>query len=339
MASGTDWTHSAESLNAHSPRALTYDLRPLSTGEILDRTFQIYRSRFSLFAGLSAMPAAVGVITQAIRLWYDAHQSVHAHQGADLYRVQIVSGGLTLLAGILSLVLYGIVLAASTWSVSALYLGASASLGEALQRSRVHWFRYVAIVLRQIFSAFWLFLALVCTGLVLQIMGRRSPDTLSTMNAIAGLLYILAFFSMIYCCWAYIRVSLAVPASVVESLRVGAALRRSRKLLADRKVRVFLVLLFLAVLYGVVGAIQTPLAIFALRSRGGQAFLINAITLTLSFITSTLIGPVGAIALCLLYIDERVRREGFDIEWMMSRIAPQAADTLPPSSQENIQPL
>ena len=34
-----------------------YDLRPLTTGEVLDRTFSVYRSRFWLFAGIAAIPA------------------------------------------------------------------------------------------------------------------------------------------------------------------------------------------------------------------------------------------------------------------------------------------
>jgi hypothetical protein len=39
----------------------------------------------------------------------------------------------------------------------------------------------------------------------------------------------------------------------------------------------------------------------------------------MSFLTSSLIGPVGAIALCLFYFDTRVRKEGFDIEALMDR--------------------
>lgn len=40
----------------------------------------------------------------------------------------------------------------------------------------------------------------------------------------------------------------------------------------------------------------------------------------LTFITTSLLGPVGAIALCLFYIDERVRKEGFDVELLMLRV-------------------
>jgi hypothetical protein len=69
--------------------------------------------------------------------------------------------------------------------------------------------------------------------------------------------------------------------------------------------------------------------VIAVRTRGTEAFLTHAITLAIQFLAGTVVGPIGAIALCLFYVDERVRREGFDIEWMMSRIAP-AAEAIPP---------
>ncbi|MGB7191693.1 MAG: hypothetical protein WBD10_16270, partial [Acidobacteriaceae bacterium] len=112
------------------------------------------------------------------------------------------------------------------------------------------------------------------------------------------------------------------PAAVVESLKVRAAMRRSAALLASRKVRVLLLLLLLFALYLVVGTLESPLLILAVRSRGAEAFVTRAIQLAINFVAATLIAPVGAIGACLFYFDERVRREGFDIEWMMGKLAP-----------------
>jgi hypothetical protein len=98
--------------------------------------------------------------------------------------------------------------------------------------------------------------------------------------------------------------------------------RRSAQLLASRKIRIFLLILLLCALYMVVGVIESPMLILAVRSRGAQAFVTQAINLAVSFVAGTLIGPVSAIAICLFYFDERVRREGFDIEWMMRKLGP-----------------
>ena len=45
----------------------------------------------------------------------------------------------------------------------------------------------------------------------------------------------------------------------------------------------------------------------------------------MAFLCSSLIGPVAAIALCLFYVDERVRKEGFDIEFLMNKTSMGAA--------------
>ena len=42
-------------------------LRPLSLGEILDRMFQLYRSRFLMFAGIASFAAGLDLIWKLIQ--------------------------------------------------------------------------------------------------------------------------------------------------------------------------------------------------------------------------------------------------------------------------------
>lgn len=325
----------ADELQASAARLQPhFDLRPLSTGEVLDRTFHLYRSRFALFAGLALLPAGVGVVTSAMRLLYAAHQDTHLHAGAALYRVQVFTGILSLASVLISLVLNGITQAATTWAVSAVYLGESASIKAAYGVGFGNWFRYTLIVLRQVWASLWLPTILIVAAVLVPIMAKRHGGGFVWLTI---LLFSLAFFSTIYGLWAYIRISLSVPAAVVESLGVRAAVRRSAQLLASRKIRIFLLLLLLIALYIVAGVIQSPLLILAVRARGAQAFVTQAISLAVTFVAGTLIGPVSAIAICLFYFDERVRREGFDIEWMMKKLAPGATGSpqLPSRMPEN----
>jgi hypothetical protein len=69
----------------------------------------------------------------------------------------------------------------------------------------------------------------------------------------------------------------------------------------------------------IVGIVLAPLTFIALRAHGAERYIIQMIQLTGSFLSSMLVGPVAAIALCLFYFDERVRHEGFDIEFLMLR--------------------
>ena len=295
-----------------------YDLRPLSTGEVLDRTFQVYRAHFVLFAGLALLPAVVGVVVGAIEAVFKAHQDQHAVVGAGVYQAQGVIALLLIVTWLVSVILYGITQAATTWAVSAVYLGEPASIGAAYRVAFKHWFRYTLIVLRQAWAVIWLPLVFLFAAGFFAAFGVRNHS----LSSVAIVLFVCAGLSLIYGLWAYLRVSLAIPASVVESLRTGASLRRSKQLLASRKIRVFLLFLLLIALYIVVLMIQSPIMIFAERSRGVHMFVSQVLNLGVGFIASTLIGPVGAIGLCLFYFDERVRREGFDIEWMMKKVAP-----------------
>src|SRR5580704_2002490 len=40
------------------------DIRPMSLGEVLDRTFQLYKNHFWLFAGITALPFSLLLIAQ-----------------------------------------------------------------------------------------------------------------------------------------------------------------------------------------------------------------------------------------------------------------------------------
>ncbi|MGH9586335.1 MAG: hypothetical protein ACRD3F_05250, partial [Acidobacteriaceae bacterium] len=257
--------------------------------------------------------------TSALRLALLTHPNAHV-QATSAYNWALVSYGvLSIVAGLLSLVLYGITQAATTWALSAVYLGEVASIKPAYRIAFRHWFRYTLVVLRQIWAGMWLPFSLFMAAMLVPIWTKRHGGGLKWLVAV---LLVLAFLSLIYAIWAYIRLSLAIPAAVVESLSIRAAVRRSAQLLVSRKIRIFLLLLLLFALYMVIGTMESPLLILAIRTRGTEAFVLRAVQLTMNFAAASLIGPVGAIGLCLFYFDERVRREGFDIEWMMRKVAP-----------------
>lgn len=45
----------------------TLDLRPLSIGELLDRTFSLYRRNFALFIGIAAIPQLLVLALQLVQ--------------------------------------------------------------------------------------------------------------------------------------------------------------------------------------------------------------------------------------------------------------------------------
>ncbi len=107
----------------------------------------------------------------------------------------------------------------------------------------------------------------------------------------------------------------------VGSLR--ATIRRSRKLTAGRRGRILAIYLLIFLLtYAVAVLFQVPYFILV----GGRAFsthpghqgtlrvMVSAIG---TFLSTSFVGPLLEIAFTLIYYDERVRKEGFDLQLMM----------------------
>lgn len=313
MASGQSWT-SSETL---AQTATGYDLRPLSTGEVLDRTFQLYRSRFALFAGLAALPAAISFIAGAVqvltlegdRVVNGRHIAVNVHPAATVLT--------SVASALIYLVLYGITQAATTWAVSEIYLGRAAALSSAWSAAMAHWFRYVRVTLRQYWSIFWL--PAIIFGIFAAVLAMIPKVAGAGMFLLIMLLVALGIGAVGYAVYAAIRVSLGVPASVIESLNANPAVRRSMDLLVERKVRIFLLGLLIVSMSFIIGIALSPLQLIGVTAQGTERYVLQMLHLTGAFLSSMVIGPVGAIALCLFYFDERVRHEGFDIEFLMQR--------------------
>jgi hypothetical protein len=286
-----------------------HELRPLTTGEVLDRTFFLYRSNFWLYVGISSIAAGVNVLASICRLVYLQFRGVPATSPQAL----LVGSAFSVVGAILYFAIYSVTHAATVSAVSAIYLGEETSMGRAFDSVKAHWLRYCLIALWQSWSAGWIFVLLIVPVIVVARLGLKN------LNGLAAILVFFAVGSLVYGLIAYIRNSLAVPASVMENLGVRAAMRRSKQLIAARKGRIFLLLLLLFALYCVAGALQFPFAILLLHSRSAEHIVGQFISLIVAFLCSSLIGPVASIALCLFYIDERVRREAFDIEFLMDR--------------------
>lgn len=298
--------------------AEVYALRPLSTGEVLDRAFAIYRAHFWLFAGLASIGGAVSLLLNAIQLLL--HHAVLLQKGLATATLTTQMGsGTTVL---LLLPVEAVVYAASVYALCEVYLGRPTTAKAALQATAGRWLRYVGIALWQGWSAVWVFILLVLPGAILLTLGAAGVGAKA-----AGVLLVLAavFGGGVYGVIAYIRNSLAIPAALMEQTGVRASMRRSKTLAAGTKGRIFVVLLIAAALYLVAGAIQAPMLLFIARSPFQEHVLAQAAILLIGFVSRTLISPVPLIGLTLVYFDQRVRMEAFDVVMLLGSSAPAIA--------------
>jgi hypothetical protein len=316
-----------------------YELRPLTTGEILDRTFHLYRSNFWLFVGLASIAAAVNTATSLGQILYlhlvvartpvALNPAIPGATGTLFATIGVFS--FAIVAIVLYLAVYSVTQAATTSAVTAIYLGDATSMKQAFRNVRDRWFRFILIGLWQIWSSMWLFfvLTIVGGGLAGVITSLSRGNT--SLAAVSGVLFfVLIVGGLAYGMIAYIRNSFAVPAAVMEGLKVRKAMRRSKQLASGTKGRIFLLYLFVLALYFVAIAVQSPLSFLILQKKTAQVLLLQSISLFVGFFTGSVIGPVGAIGLCLFYIDQRIRGEGFDIEFLLERAGPVPSPVVPP---------
>jgi hypothetical protein len=293
-----------------------YALRPLSLGEILDRSFAVYRANFWLFVGIGALSAVVQLLVNATQMLifhglfpnpYQAKAQLH-HETM----LRQICGGI----GVLPVLLVSaIVQAATVWALSEVYLGRRTGIGEAIRAVAARCLRFVGIAVWQIWSGLWLLLVVVGPGLLL-VMG---PAKIHSPWIGGTLIFLGITGGTAYGVIAFIRNSLGVQSAVLEGLKVRAAMRRSKALTTGAKGRIFVVFLIGWCLFIVVGMLEAPLdLLIMLGARHGQQHIgLQVVLLLVNFLAYSVVVPVVMIGLSLVYFDQRVRQDGLDLLLML----------------------
>jgi Membrane domain of glycerophosphoryl diester phosphodiesterase len=257
-------------------------LRPMSVGELLDRCFFLYRKHFLLFVGIAALPHAVLLAVQL---------------GGVVLRSKMAAGFVawsllwTLAATVIYLAVLAISQGATVMAVSKVHLDHPAGVAESLASIKG---RIVDLSLITIGVGIGIgigFVLLIIPGIILSLM------------------------------WA-----LTIPVAVLEDKGLRDSVSRSAELTKGNRGRVFVIYaLFLILTYTVMALWEIPILILIgvfTRGHNPSEFPVwSQIAFPVgSFLTQCLVSPLFTIALSLVYYDQRVRKEGFDLELMMSTL-------------------
>jgi hypothetical protein len=297
-------------------------LRPLTLGEILDRTAQLYRENFLLFAGIFSLYAGVVTVLNLVHIGLDAWIGV-LHTNSWL---KALSLGVTFLNAFLIFLFAGAAVAAINRAVAWVHLGEPATIRAAYSSTLPRLGRYLWLMT---IVAFNIWAPLLIVSVVFGVAIALIPGVFNAQSstpaqkaalgfAVIGLALLFILPWVVYAIWMTLRYSLAVPACVVESLKARKAIRRSVELSKGSRGRIFMLgLLVFIVEVGLVGLSQFFIFVIAVKHRGHVGPVAQAISQVIAFFTNTFLGPIYATGLTLFYYDQRVRKEGFDIEWMM----------------------
>lgn len=259
------------------------ELRPMTLGELLDRTFSVYKSRFGLFVGIMAVPQ---LFILALSVWSSSLGPMGL--GTHSVGASILFAAVTLLLGVATLVTYVLTYAATVFGLSEVYLDRPTSVGQAYARVGRKFGRILLLLIMVGLAMMGGFLLLILPGL-----------------------------------WVLARTAVAVPAAVLEGLPARAALSRSVKLTQGHGGKILAAWLLFFVLSWVAALIfQYPFAIWQAASlKSGQlSYMATTLSHLSSFLVNVLIGPIATIAFTLIYYDLRIRKEAFDLQWMMTNL-------------------
>lgn len=283
-------------------------LRPMNLGEILDRTFHIYRSRFLVFLMVAAIPliAKMASIVGGFLL-----NEVIGQTTLSLTLKHQLSGGLDRFSSRIA----GPLFSYGTWFVF-VFLAAeivtqdTLSVRLAFSKCLARWRNWLLLT-----SLLWL-------------VGSELPHQLRTSEFLVNSWLSMPFWlvSIVTTIEGLILLAplcLSVPAWTLEELSPLEAIARSWTLSKRAYGRMFMAWLLKDVIAYSINIMLGGLLFLVLRVLIGSqvsAFNMGRNISWLSlpgYISSVLIGPLFPIALTLIYYDQRIRLEGYDIERMM----------------------
>jgi hypothetical protein len=269
------------------------DLRPLSVGEILDRTFTIYRNYFVLFIGISAIPQLLVLALSLAQVAVLMPAGFPAPGARGVPTPPLSSVGsiasyliLAFLALVVTLIALILSQGATVIAVSELYLGRTITIGESFRRVR---------------------------GELGTIFGVMMLNGLATF---VGLILLIVPGVYVMC-----RLLVGIPAALLENLGSRAAVERSWQLTEDSAGRAFLIFLLyfaLSMAATMFFAFPFQMAIILVKGNPSLVLVFMGLAQVGTFIANVLVVPVMTIASAILYYDLRVRKEAFDLQVMMA---------------------
>jgi hypothetical protein len=279
-------------------------LRVMPLGELLDETFKLYRRHFTVIAGVAVAIILPNLILSLISGSYRANPITYlqqlfqnlndpeALQAIQARQAEYTSSPLYLLSLLIVVLMYPFTAGAFYRAATSLAAGNAETIGSVLGGTAR---RYFAIFGQRIL---WGLVILGCVGVV-------------TIPVVI---------------WVLVRWAVGMPAMFAEGIGPVKALGRSWNLTRENWWRtlgiVIIVWIMVALINSAIGFLFTGIA--ALIPGLGDDIRAGLV-LTVATLVQALVGAITPIAITMLYLDLRVRKEGLDLDQLARQAAPGTA--------------
>ena len=305
---------------AHKPGAMP--LRPLGLADMYDAAFRIIRFNPRATVGSAVLVAAVAmavpVLVTALLTWtvdLSLQRSSGDVSGADAAGIAGALGSLglgTLLQSVGLVLVTGMV----AHVTAAAAVGRRLTLGEAWAATHGRRWRLIGLMLLLAASLVLLVVGYAATWVPVVMVGRP------WQVVVYGLVSVPLFAALL--CWFWIRVYyLPVPALMLEDVGIRGAIARGFRLTRGQFWRTFgIALLTLLIAQVAGGMLSLPISLvgqLGLAGSGSARFglLLLVVTNALSSVVSAaFVAPFTTAVTSLQYLDQRMRKEAYDVELM-----------------------
>lgn len=333
-----------------------YNIAPLGPGDLIDRAVRFYRKNFSTFILMAAPPVIAGTAisvawTFIARTYFYRGNSIDPFDNMAYYL--FVWLGTTVIWFTETVATLSVMGGASRNFVRHILFGEPITFRETYKNL---WSRFSALIAASTVITILLWVvggAILYFGLIVgMILVMIVVGVFAAIPPLAFLIgIILGGAAAFGTFWLFFLVASRfayVPQSItVEGLGVFSSVARSASLASGNVKRFAALFIFTTVaIYSALAILYVPLAWYAwyegvnfLEFFVADQDLIPAwyeiASQLISQFSLILLSPVWMVGLCLLYVDERVRHEGYDIELMAAR----RLGEIPDVPQEYINPL
>jgi hypothetical protein len=303
------------------------NFRPYSLGEILDRTAQLYRGNFWLFAGVAAVPMGVmlAIAVIGVIVFLVAQPAIGGKFGSSVTIILVIAACIAIAVPIY-IAAYVYCCAGLTEAAASARRGEKPTIRATLKNVRPRFWSYLGFLLLQAVVVI-LIPGAIAAGAIASLFYLMTRTGMAGSVAIGFLIFLVIVAAVVVIAWLALGYGMGMAASVVEKKPPWESMQRAAQLSKGTRGRIFVMFLLVVALGMVVSMIAyIPFTIVVafltasgtnVQSASTAIIVAQILDAVVNVALQVALTPVSWIALVLFYYDQRVRKEGFDIERMM----------------------
>lgn len=324
-------------------------LAPLGAGDLVDRAVRLYRQNFFTLLRIASLPVVVSAIGSVlVTFGWRGFYTTSAKSLFAVYLLLLLAGiGLQIVGTLLTLMAMG---GAARNLVRHLLWGEAVTVRETFRSVRARFWSLLAATFIVAVLVSVIFIFCFYGGILLASLAFVGAALMAIASPILGIIVggILSLAAILAALWLFFllagKFAYVPQVLLVEGQGVFASIGRSASLAGGNWRRLAALVMFsLFATYSALMIFLMPLFYYA-YSNDIELFSFDAdatpvwysVTLQVVWqLSIILLAPIWMLGLSLMYVDERVRQEAYDVELMAAR----SLGEMPPLANPNVNPL